>query len=57
MISVFNNLSSDVYRIGQNILIITLNVPDLWVSDIAEESITYTYTTDEDLTTLLKNFR
>lgn len=54
MISVFNNLQSDVYRTGQNILIITLNVPDLWVSDIAEESITYTYTTDEDLTTLLK---
>lgn len=57
MVSVFNSLNNDVYRTGQNILIVTLNVPDLWVSAIAEESISYTYTTDEDLINLLKEQR
>ena len=54
MISVFNSLNNDTYRVGQNILIVTLNVPDLWVSEVLEESAVYTYTTDEDLTALLK---
>lgn len=54
MISVFNALNNDTYKTGQNVLIITLNVPDLWVSDVLEENITYTYTTDEDLVSLLK---
>ena len=54
MVSVFNSLNNDIYRTGQNILIVTLNVPDLWVSAIAEESISYDYTIDEDLINLLK---
>ena len=54
MISVFNALGNDVYRVGQNIMIVTLNVPDLWVSDIAETSTTYTYTSDDDFANELK---
>ena len=47
MITEFNTLSSDVYRVGQNIMIITLEVPDLWIESIESTSSTYTYTTDE----------
>ena len=54
MISVFNALGNDVYRVGQNIMIVTLNVPDLWVSEIAETSTTYTYTSDEEFANELK---
>ena len=54
MISVFNALGNDVYRVGQNIMIVTLNVPDLWVSDIAETSTAYTYTSDDDFANELK---
>ena len=54
MISVFNALGNDVYRVGQNIMIVTLNVPDLWVSEIAETSTTYTYTSDDDFANELK---
>ena len=54
MISIFNSLSNDIYKTGKNILIVTLNVPDLWISEVAEESLPYIYTTDEDLTSLLK---
>lgn len=47
MITAFNALSDDVYNVGQNVMIITLNVPDLWISGIESSSSTYTYTTDE----------
>lgn len=54
MISVFNNLNNDIYRTGQNILIVTLNVPDLWISAIEEESTPYTFVDDETFTNELK---
>lgn len=54
MISVFNKLDNDTYRVGQNILIVTLNVPDLWISEVSEESTPYTYTNDEDFADTLK---
>lgn len=47
MITAFNLLDDDTYKVGQNVLIVTLNVPDLWVSNISSTSSTYTYTTDE----------
>ena len=47
MITAFNALADDVYNVGQNVMIITLNVPDLWISGIESSSSTYTYTTDE----------
>lgn len=54
MIIAFNSLADDVYRIGQNVMIVTLNVPDLWISEIEQTSEAYTYTTDEAFTTLLQ---
>lgn len=54
MTSAFNILADNVYKVGQNVMIITLNVPDLWISSIEETSVTYTYTTDEAITTALQ---
>lgn len=53
MITAFNALDDDVYKVGQNVMIVTLNVPDLWISGIESTSSTYTYTTDEAFTTEL----
>lgn len=53
MITVFNSLANNVYNVGQNVMIITLEVPDLWISSIESTSQTYTYTTDEAFTTAL----
>ena len=46
MITEFNSASVEKYKIGQNIYILTLDVPDLWVSSVEDTSVTYTYTTD-----------
>ena len=53
MITAFNALANDVYNVGQNVMIITLEVPDLWISGIESTSQSYTYTTDEAITTAL----
>lgn len=55
LINSFNTLSNDIYKIGQNILIVTLNVPDLWISEVLGESVTYTYTSDADLVDTINN--
>lgn len=54
MITVFNSIDKDKYKVGQNILIVTLNVPDLWISAIEEESTPYTYVDDDTFTNELK---
>ena len=54
MITAFNSLANNVYSTGQNVMIITLNVPDLWISSIESTGQTYTYTTDEAFTTALE---
>ena len=53
MITAFNSLANDVYNVGQNVMIVTLQVPDLWISSIESTSVPYTYTTDEAFTTAL----
>lgn len=53
MVTAFNSLANNVYNVGQNVMIITLQVPDLWISGIESTSSTYTYTTDEAITTAL----
>lgn len=53
MVTAFNSLDDDVYKVGQNIYIVTTEVPDLWISGIESASQTYTYTTDEAFTTEL----
>lgn len=54
MITALNAIDKETYKVGQNILIITLNVPDLWISEIVEESAEYAYTNDDDFISLLK---
>ena len=46
MVTAFNDASDEDYKIGQNIYVLTLNVPDLWVSSVETTSVPYTYTTD-----------
>ena len=50
MIGFLNGLPSSElqYNRGQNILIVTLNVPDLWVMDVVGVNEPYTYTSDAD---------
>lgn len=48
MISSLNALNNTEYNVGQNIMIVTLAVPDLWVSEIAETSVDYTYVSDDE---------
>lgn len=54
-VNAFNSLSADTYKVGQNALIVTVNVPDLWVSGIEATSVPYTYTTDEAIVDTLKD--
>lgn len=54
MITALNSLSRDVYNIGQNIMIVTLDVPDLWVSAVSSNKNTYTYTSDDAFVSALK---
>lgn len=54
MINVIGNLPTGVLDRGQSIMIVTLNVPDLWVSAIAEESVEYTYVDDNTFVEAIK---
>ncbi len=54
MITAFNGYVSNKYNVGQNVMIVTLEVPDLWISSVEESSTSYTYTTDEAFTNALK---
>lgn len=47
MITALNNINNDEYKIGQNIYIVSLNVPDLWVSEVMTTSSSYIYVDDE----------
>ena len=53
MVTEFNSLTGDEYSVGQNIMVVTLEVPDLWISGIESTSSTYTYTTDEAFITAM----
>lgn len=46
--------SKSPYNIGQNVMIVTLEVPDLWVSDLFPQYIDYNYTSDSDFVNELK---
>ncbi len=56
MITAFNCLTKDAYNIGQSIMIVTLNVPDLWISGIVgkDEFVTYTYVDDDTFVNAIK---
>lgn len=54
MISSLNTFAYGIYNIGQNIMIVTLEVPDLWVSSYEVEKVPYTYISDTDFIYELK---
>ncbi len=54
MITSLNALDKTSYNVGQNVMIVTLEVPDLWVSEITEDSVAYTYVSDDDFINELK---
>ncbi len=47
-------VGADVYNVGQSLLIVTLEVPDLWVSGVSDTSVAYEYTTDDAFVEKLK---
>ena len=47
--------SMDIYRVGHDFYIKTMNVPDLWVSGFSDEYVDYSYTTDSAFVELLKS--
>lgn len=55
MVDSLNALSSEAYELGNSIYIRTLNVPDLWVSAIANTFVKYTYSDDDTFINLLTN--
>lgn len=55
LISVFNNLDKDVYRVGQSLFVVTLDVPDLWISGITEENNYFYYMEDAHIISMLSS--
>ena len=55
MINKLNTLSKDTYNVGQNIYIKTTGVPDVWVYEIHNEAIAYSYTDDTTIANIFKN--
>lgn len=49
----FFNAESDSLKVGTNLYVKTIDVPDLWISAVEETSVSYTYTTDEDFLTYI----
>lgn len=49
LITALNALDEETYKVGQNMYVVTTEVPDLWVSSVEDTSSTYTYTTDEQV--------
>ena len=54
MVTAFNSLANNVYNTGQNVMIVTLQVPDLWISGIESTSQTYTYVDDTTIVSALE---
>ena len=54
LITTLNALPKDALKVGQNLYIVTVGVPDLWISGVLENSATYTYATDNDIAEKLK---
>ena len=47
LVTDLNSASKTEYNVGQNIYVLTLNVPDLWVSSVEATSVPYSYVDDE----------
>ena len=49
MVTALNDADDEAYKVGQSMYIVTLEVPDIWISGIAETSVPYTYVDDATL--------
>lgn len=49
MVTALNAAESTAYKVGQSMYIVTLDVPDMWISSIAQTSVPYTYVDDDTL--------
>jgi len=49
MITALNDADDEAYKVGQSMYIVTLEVPDIWISGVAETSVPYTYVDDATL--------
>lgn len=47
LVTFFNN-ESNTLKVGTNLYVKTIEVPDLWISSVEVTSVSYAYTTDED---------
>lgn len=56
MASTINMASKYQFKIGQNLMIVKLDVPDLWVSGIDSTNLTYTHTSDAEFVNSLKMY-
>ena len=54
MVTAINAMDDDEFTMGQNIYIVTVNVPDLWVSSVESTSSTYTYVDDATIISALQ---
>lgn len=54
MITELNAADKAMFKVGDNIFIRQIGVPDLWVSSVEEESAAYNYTTDDAFVDELK---
>ncbi|MBE5880384.1 MAG: hypothetical protein E7288_10500 [Lachnospiraceae bacterium] len=54
MIAALNSMDKDEYKIGQNIYIGTVGVPDLWVYSVESIAHTFDYVSDEDIVAKLE---
>lgn len=54
MVNALNQSSSDFLKVGDNVYVVTPDVPDLWVQSIESSQVQYQYTTDEAFVNELK---
>lgn len=50
LVESINSLNNTVYLVGRNFNIVTVGVPDLWISAVNETYVDYSYTNDEAIT-------
>lgn len=55
MVTALNAETAPTLKVGDNIYIETVGVPDLWVSDVLDSKASYTYTTDQAIVDALND--
>lgn len=54
-VTAFNSASKTAYKIGDQVYLQTLGVPDLWVFSVENSSVEYSYTNDSDFVAKIKS--